>query len=344
MPSSLADFLPTRLTRRDFLKLAAAGLLGFALPAWGKRRLSAPAAFHGRVAFKRMGVYARPSFAAKRVGTVWQDSVVPISEAVIGDEEPEYNRIWYHIPQRGYVHSGGVQPVKIEPQAPHPVPDGGILAEVTVPFTDGYAEPARLRPPRYRLYYATTHWVVRLVVDNQGEAWYQIEDDKWKNFFYYAPARHLRLLTPSDVAPLSPDVPMEAKHLVVDLKHQLVMAYEERRLVFAARAATGMGYYSTPRGRFSTYHKRPYRHMAAGNRAAPQFDLPGVPWVCYFTESGVSFHGTYWHNDFGKPRSHGCINLAPTAAHWIYRWTTPVVPFSAQYAYKKAQGTRVEIF
>jgi lipoprotein-anchoring transpeptidase ErfK/SrfK len=83
--------------------------------------------------------------------------------------------------------------------------------------------------------------------------------------------------------------------------------------------------------------------MLTGSRAAANtFDLPGVPWVTFIDQYGVSFHGTYWHNDFGRPRSHGCINLPSSAAKWIYRWTTPVVPFEEQTAFKR-EGTRVDI-
>jgi lipoprotein-anchoring transpeptidase ErfK/SrfK len=67
--------------------------------------------------------------------------------------------------------------------------------------------------------------------------------------------------------------------------------------------------------------------MADGDFAAPaSYDLPGVPWVSYLTDSGISFHGTYWHNDFGKPRSHGCINLPTPSARWVYLWTRPTYP------------------
>ncbi len=334
---------PSSLSRRDFLKLTGLGLLGLALPAFGLRQTSLKKGLQGRIVFERVNLYNAPAFTAKRLKTLWRDEVFPLSAAVIGGPKPAYNRVWYLLEGLGYVHSGGVQPVEVRLNQPQTVPEGGILAEVTVPYTDAYSAPLRTRSPEYRLYYATVHWVTGLVTDKQGETWYRIQDDKWDWLVYYAPARHLRLLTPADVAPLSPHVPREEKHLRVDLARQIVTAYEGRRAVFAAKAATGMGYYGTPTGTFSTYHKRPYRHMAAGNRAAPQFDLPGVPWVCYITEVGVSFHGTYWHNDFGKPRSHGCINLSPMAARWIYRWTTPVVPFGAQYAYKKDLGTRVEI-
>ena len=83
--------------------------------------------------------------------------------------------------------------------------------------------------------------------------------------------------------------------------------------------------------------------MAAGDIASNGFDLPGVPWVLYITKSGISFHGTYWHNDYGRPRSHGCINLTPQAAKWLYRWTLPSVEPGKQFAYEYF-GTKVLIF
>lgn len=82
--------------------------------------------------------------------------------------------------------------------------------------------------------------------------------------------------------------------------------------------------------------------MAAGDIAATGFDLPGVPWVQYITPNGISFHGTFWHNDFGRPRSHGCINLSMNASKWLYRWSTPQVPFKKELTFGGV-GTNVEI-
>jgi lipoprotein-anchoring transpeptidase ErfK/SrfK len=62
----------------------------------------------------------------------------------------------------------------------------------------------------------------------------------------------------------------------------------------------------------------------------------------YFTESGLSLHGTYWHNDFGHPKSHGCVNLSVSAAKWLFRWTTPTVKPDASFAYVPT-GTALEI-
>ena len=73
------------------------------------------------------------------------------------------------------------------------------------------------------------------------------------------------------------------------------------------------------------------------------YDLPGVPWCSFFTGTGVAFHGTYWHNDYGRPRSHGCVNLPSMDAKFIYRWTMPVVPPGVDYVHLPGQGTAVQV-
>jgi lipoprotein-anchoring transpeptidase ErfK/SrfK len=196
------------------------------------------------------------------------------------------------------------------------------------------------------MYYETTHWIMSAAINpSDGKIWYQVLDDKW-NRHYYAPAEHLRLIMDNELAPLSPDVPEAEKKIQVQLNSQLVFAYENGDPVFITRAATGKafryGVYATPTGSFMTYYKRPTRHMASGDITSDGFDLPGVPWVMYFTEVGLSLHGTFWHNDFGHPKSHGCVNLSPSAAKWLFRWTRPAVPPGEQYAYRTT-GTALEI-
>jgi len=72
------------------------------------------------------------------------------------------------------------------------------------------------------------------------------------------------------------------------------------------------------------------------------YDLPGVPWVSYITIEGVAFHGAFWHANWGKVMSNGCINMKNDDAKWLYRWTTPVVPFN-QYFQEDVLGTRVDV-
>jgi lipoprotein-anchoring transpeptidase ErfK/SrfK len=259
---------------------------------------------------------------------------------------PAHNRTWYQVGPAEYVYSSEVQPVQTVLNQPSgEIPAEGRLAELTVPFTDAYKAPSKDGDFAYRYYYAQTHWVDALVPGSDGQPWYRIREDKWENT-YYVPAAHMRLVPYAEMEPLSPLVPPLDKRLVVDSVGQTVTAYEYNRVVFVAKCSTGArwvtGDYFTPTGTFTTFHKRASRHMAAGDLASNGYDLPGVPWVCYFTEEGHSFHGTYWHNDYGRRRSHGCINLTPRAAQWLYRWTMPYVPPAEQALYE-TYGTLVEV-
>ena len=69
------------------------------------------------------------------------------------------------------------------------------------------------------------------------------------------------------------------------------------------------------------------------------YELPGVPWVSFFVSTGVAIHGAYWHDNFGRRMSHGCVNMRPDDARWIYRWTTPFG--GAEDWFVDAPGTRV---
>jgi len=113
--------------------------------------------------------------------------------------------------------------------------------------------------------------------------------------------------------------------------------------VYAARVATGRQDFETPEGWFDTFHKRPTYHMFGGADEASVFDLPGVPWDTYITDTGVALHGTYWHTDFGRTHSHGCINMRPEDARWIFRWTLPTVPAGERLMLTPGAGTRVRI-
>jgi lipoprotein-anchoring transpeptidase ErfK/SrfK len=67
----------------------------------------------------------------------------------------------------------------------------------------------------------------------------------------------------------------------------------------------------------------------SGGTNAEGWDLPGIGWTSLFHGEGVSIHATYWHNNFGEPMSHGCVNCSPQDAKWIFRWTQPIVPFDS---------------
>jgi len=333
------------ISRRDFLKIGFAGLVNlWAAPARGC--LDLEGYVYGRVTANDVNVHQRPSLHTDIIRTLKKDTVISITSATVGEAEPIHNRIWYGLQDGGFVHSSVVQPVRNDI---NPVPASldmtPELVEVSVPYTDARQGPGESYRVVYRCYFESVYWISGVESDHLGTAWFRIFDDKWLKY-YYARAEHFHLLTPEDLNPVHTDIPPEAKRLEVHLRQQTVIAYEWDRPVFMTRVATGMklrsGKYATPPGRFNINYKRPCRHMMAGDLASNGYDLPGVPWVSYFTKSGIAFHGTYWHNNFGYPQSHGCINLTPNDARRIYLWSLPSVLPGQEMVYGVA-GTSVEV-
>jgi lipoprotein-anchoring transpeptidase ErfK/SrfK len=121
--------------------------------------------------------------------------------------------------------------------------------------------------------------------------------------------------------PLPPPLPSPTtppasggKWIDVNLTAQQVIAYEGNRAMLVAPVSTGLPGTPTVTGRYRIYSKVPSQLMTG-----PGYYLPNVPWVMYFYKS-YSFHGTYWHNNFGRPMSHGCVNMRTPDANWLYDW------------------------
>ena len=341
--------LPSTFTRRDFLKFSAAGLLGLLISDLGLDKVEAgapPLQRQGRTCWSSLTIYDNPSFSANELNLYGRDVVLPITEELqIEGELFPYNPTWYRIGDEGFCHSAYLQPVYTSYNLPVlDIPETGALAELTVPFIAVRQGVGFYYRPKLRYYYGTTHWVDQVILDGEtGLYWYRIFDRLIKEYFY-VPSYSLRIIPDAELAPLSPSVAPEEKHIYVDIASQTMVAYEGDRSVVTSLVASGRGNTPTPTGTFSTYHKAPSVHMTDGAGDAANYDLPGVPWVSFFTGNGDAFHGAYWHNDFGDPRSHGCINLPDSVAKFIYLWTTPVVPPNEDYLHSTHdQGTRVEI-
>jgi hypothetical protein len=334
------------LTRREFLKVARAGLLGALAPQLIHTQRSAPSTSQGRMVLSGIGLYDAPAFKAQKTHVFGRDEVVSLTGQVEGDEGNPYNRAWYEIDGAGFTYSGWVQPVETTFQrATLHVPESGQLGEITVPVCVTRLEPFVYARNGLRLYYGSTIWVTRVVVTREEKGlWYEVYDPRLDASFY-APYYELRLVPPSELSPLTADVPEALKYIHVDLGEQLVTAFEGESMILSERCSSGAKGTRTPMGSFNTYHKGPTVHMSnEGDAESNIYDLPGVPWVSFFTGTGVAFHGTYWHNDYGRPRSHGCVNLPMPAAKFIYRWTRPFVPPDTEYLHLPGQGTRVEVF
>lgn len=114
------------------------------------------------------------------------------------------------------------------------------------------------------------------------------------------------------------------KQIVVDLSEQRVYAFEDGTLVFTAIVSTGLPATPTVLGDYKIYLRYESQTMSG-----PGYYLPGVQWVQYFY-SGYGLHGTYWHENFGQPMSHGCVNLRNEDALWLYQWATIGTPVRVQ--------------
>ncbi len=338
------------LTRRDFLKMGALAAVPLLLPpfrgvAWvSAQETSSPPAPLGRIAtWWRQAVRAEPAPQADVVRWTTRDDLLPLHAAVEGEAPWPTNAIWYQTDD-GYIHSGYVQPVRDNPQPViENVVEPGFWGQVAVPWAE-----ARWTPQSgyraFKFYYGTVYRVTRTVHDEEGQAWYQLKEGvtPWSSDGPYVPAHTLRRVPPEALAPISPGHP--EKTLLIDRQDQSLTCLEGDRAVFTTPVSTGHAATPTPRGEFRVLYKRHTRRMRVQDIADP-YDLPGVPWTVYFTWSGVAIHGTYWHNDYGRVHSHGCVNLTPEAAQWVFRWAEPTIPYDAytRFAEPREAGTRVRV-
>ncbi len=136
------------------------------------------------------------------------------------------------------------------------------------------------------------------------------------------------------MAPISPDVDPNDKRIEADLDNQTLSCYEGNTEVFFCRISSGIKYdfqtglnnseLATPVGNLLTHWKIISLNMTAGTFQSG-YSTPAVPWSTMISGEGIAIHGAFWHNAFGEKRSHGCINVRPEDAKWIFRWTTPYV-------------------
>jgi lipoprotein-anchoring transpeptidase ErfK/SrfK len=352
---------PVKFTRRTLFRLA-----GLAAPTFFLRTPSPSFAAGEPVASKTRRPFARaitagvpvreqPAVNSRLVRNLKWDEVVAVSGQAASDASPSsYNKIWYRTTD-GWVHSRFMQPVENLPQPVAPtVPAEGLWAETAVASMYVRVKADPQAGVAFHVPFGTNFQVLQVVEGADARPWYRISDGRSDRL--YVQAESLRRLGVEDFAPISPAVPLERKRIDVDLRRQEVIAYEDEREVFRARCATGAQFkmedgsivdMSTTRGDHWIYQKTPSRRMTGGTRGQADFyDLPGIPWVAYFTASRIAFHGAYWHNDFGARRSHGCVNLLPEDAQWVYRWTLPRAPYEERWTTttRRDEGSLVRVF
>lgn len=173
------------------------------------------------------------------------------------------------------------------------------------PSREPGGDPKESNPLIYRYtlvtIFATTH------VD--GWRWYQIGVDQWVHQTAVAKVMPLARMEEIDTD----------KWVSIDLYEQVLIAYEGSTPVFATLIATGLPRWPTYEGLFHIYYRTLRKNMSWGVPGDDFYYLEEVPWTMFFDE-GRALHGAYWHDGLGYRRSHGCVNLSITDAHWLYSW------------------------
>jgi hypothetical protein len=303
----------------------------------------------GRVCVGKVEIKVKPNLESESVGTLYEDGVVEWLREVIGGPNVYYskNLRWVETPQ-GFIYAPFLQPVENNPNIPMtslPTADNGagMWVETTVPYVNIYlANPPGRAPileeiPQPRFYYSQVFWVKEITVNSNGISLYRLAE-RYGSYGdeFWAEASAFRPITEEEVSPISSEV--DDKQVSINLGRQTLSCLENGHEVYFCRISSGAKFdsegnvvekWSTPVGLYHVVNRKWISVHMAGGSAAAGYELFGVSYTSVFASGGVAMHSTYWHNNYGEPMSHGCVNLTPGDAKWIYRWTLPAVPYNA---------------
>ncbi len=355
------------ISRRDFLKIAGAGLGSMAFrnyPSIHLGTFSEPkrlpefpkSEIIGRVVDMGIDLRSRPTNDQNQntsIAKLDADTLVEWGREVVGNVLYGLSNQRYVETPKGYIYASVLQPTRNLPNTPiNEIPAGqpGFWGEVTVPYVElaheGTVASPWLQdhisynfPPR--LYYGQVVWLDKIRTENGFVEYRWNEDANGHGYgygasgeYYWADGAAFKVLTDADVAPISPDVDPNDKKISADLDYQSLSCYEGNTEVYFCRISSGISYdpqtgqlsekLATPVGNLLTHWKIMSLNMTAGTATAG-YSTPAVPWDTMISGDGIAIHGAFWHNAFGEKRSHGCINVTPEDAKWIFRWTSPVV-------------------
>lgn len=251
--------------------------------------------------------YAAPEVEADWVRTASAGIFYgPVEDQATDEEGNAWLKVWGNWLPARYFHEkpastfAGVK-VNAQPQRPF----GWVLREFETQAEPGNPDTVESTVERYDFVE-----VYERAIGLDGAVWYDIGEGTWVR--YHALAL-LALREPPR------GVEADAFWVDVDLSQQTFAAYEGERLVFAGLISSGLPRWPTRRGLFRVYRTHLTTPMSGGEVGDDYYYLEDVPHTMYF-DKAIALHGAYWHDDFGRPKSHGCVNIAPRAAEWLYEW------------------------
>ncbi|MEM1417632.1 MAG: L,D-transpeptidase [Myxococcota bacterium] len=187
----------------------------------------------------------------------------------------------------------------------------------------------RFRRAPGRVRFHEGHPVLETVEDGR-ETYYRVDEEHWLR------DRDLRVAMPGE---RPSEIGEGEKWLDIDLTTQTLVAYEGERPVYVTLISSGQKNvpsreedWETLRGLFRVKSKHLTDTMDGDTAVDGPYSVDDVPYVQYF-ELAYALHGAFWHNSFGAPRSHGCVNLAPLDSRWVFGFTDPPLPEGWHSAY-----------
>lgn len=204
--------------------------------------------------------------------------------------------LWLYSPSRFHGVALAAQPER---------PFAWILQTVTPRVTP--AGPVNTEAPAYGRYQLVQIFATEGVGD---QVWYLIGPHQWINQVYVGK------VTPG---PRPAGLAGGTSWVDVNLFEQTMAVYSGDQMIYATLMSSGLPGWDTPTGLTQIWHRVEMGKMSGSEGRADYYFLEDVPWALYFNQA-VSFHAAYWHNDFGYHHSHGCVNLSPLDARWLWEW------------------------
>jgi len=220
-----------------------------------------------------------------------------------------------------------------------PIPEGVVAAwsaEAPTPVRQAPGLEAELAG---QIPYHREIHVVPTPVRFEGIDWYELRGDNVPAGF--VSEVDIRRWIPGE--PL-PGIGADDPWIDVELSQQTLTLWRGDRPEFVTLISSGAGDNPTPRGIFRIWHKQALGDMRSLPGAVDSYTVEDVPWVQYFHRR-FALHTAFWHNKFGRKRSHGCVNLSPRDAARVFAASTPTMPrgWTFVYEHEEEAGTVVRI-
>lgn len=234
------------------------------------------------------------------------------AEVTIYEERTVAGALWYRIGEGRWVAGSWVRVLDTNARSPAPAATRALPSQLPLGWVVATTLSVRAapgvsasNPPISQLgHYARVAILEQRTV--AGVRWFRIGEGQWIEGRQVGVAR---------VKARPASIGASTRWVGVCLSEQTFVAYEGDRPVFAGLTASGLPGTPTVQGIFHTW-----RRLDTGKMSGPGYYIEDVTWTCYFY-SGYALHTAYWHDKFGTTRSHGCVNLSPHDAWWIYQWS-----------------------